>query len=320
MKNTIYISLFLFIASCSKLDLDRVSKVTTDDIQSDATSISIQGTVVDITDGGGLSYGHCWSPDQSPDLNDAHTLNENGEAGVSYTSSLDGLIYNTVYYVRSYTRSASDTTYGETKTFSISSTEGISVSLNDFSILSETAISLLAQITGLGSLKAQDYGICWSHNSNPGINDMVLNQSLIDKDTVQSFVIDNLIQDTSYYFRAFLNLDGNEILYSNEVSIVISDLDVLTGDYTVNGNAVTIEGDILSLGVLPVTDHGHCWSYETNSPTLNDNVLSNGPNPQVGGYDNTIDLIPDNTVTYFYRAYAVKENQIVYGEIKSFTL
>ena len=321
MKIAFYISLLFFIVSCSKLDIKRVSKITTDEAEISNTAVSLSGTVIDLSSSSGIAYGHCWNTSGAPSLADAHTEFLNAESGISYTSILDDLEYNTTYYVRAYTRGESDTTYGEVKTIIISSTDGIQLNLTNLTILSESELEVNAEFSGMGSLKANNHGICWSNTVSPTIDDNYLSYEELNEDTSLTIGLNSLIQDTNYYFRAFLDLGDGVLLYSNELNILISDLKVITGNHNTGTNSVVVEGEIISLGVLPVTDHGHCWSYNTSNPSLNDNVLSIGANATIGTFENSIPLIQDqgNVITYYYRAYAVKENQIVYGEIKSFT-
>ena len=86
--------------------------------------------------------------------------------------------------------------------------------------------------------------------------------------------LNNLEQETNYYLRTYAKFDDNTIIYSNEINVNIDDLNIVTGSYSQTGNSVAITGDIINVGVLPITDHGHCWSYSTSNPTINDNLIS----------------------------------------------
>ena len=66
-----------------------------------------------VTDDGGLTVtarGVCWSTNQNPTIMDSHTTNGSGIG--NFTSSMTGLMPNTVYYVRAYATNSNITIYG----------------------------------------------------------------------------------------------------------------------------------------------------------------------------------------------------------------
>lgn len=92
--------------------------VITNDVTDITTTSAICGGYV--TDDGGLtvtSRGVCWSTNQNPTTNDAHSNDGSGIG--SYTSQLTSLSDNTTYYVRAYAINSIGTSYGEQKTFKI---------------------------------------------------------------------------------------------------------------------------------------------------------------------------------------------------------
>ena len=73
------------------------------------------GTVT--SDGGATvtARGVCWSTSSNPTINDSHTSDGPGD-GV-FTSSITGLLQNTLYYVRAYATNSAGTAYGNEVTF-----------------------------------------------------------------------------------------------------------------------------------------------------------------------------------------------------------
>ncbi|MES2849436.1 MAG: gliding motility-associated C-terminal domain-containing protein [Bacteroidota bacterium] len=70
------------------------------------------------TDSGGVAVtarGVCWSTSPVPTLSDPRT--SDGQFAIDYTSTLTGLLPNTLYYVRAYAINAVDTGYGNIDTF-----------------------------------------------------------------------------------------------------------------------------------------------------------------------------------------------------------
>jgi len=323
MKNLIYILFFFILSffSCSKLDIDRVNIVSSDELLVNSNSVSAIGNIVDINSQGIDSYGHCWSTTNSPTINDSKSELIGAEPGNSFTTNLDGLLFNTTYYLRSYSTNNSETIYSPEESFKITDPSSIQISISSSTIIDENTIEFETSITGLNSLKALELGICWDSTSLPNINSNKIYDEEILYDTNINFSIGNLSQETPYYFRLYLILDENTVLYSNEIQLTIDQLNIITGSYSQTGQSVTVIGDITSIGALPIIDHGHCWSYTNPNPIINDNLLSKGPTSSTGQFFNSINLISGNPITYYYRAYAIKQNSvIVYGNVQSFTL
>ena len=118
------------------------------------------------TCGGNVTYagntnvtarGVCWSTSQNPTVNDSHTTNGTG-AG-NYTSSMTGLMPNTVYYVRAYATNCAGTVYGEQKMFTATCSP-ISVSITGPMSFCEGNTGMLAVETG-----AQSPQYHWSDGS-----------------------------------------------------------------------------------------------------------------------------------------------------------
>ena len=90
--------------------------VTTDSITAvTSTSATCGGNVTN--DGGAevTARGVCWSTQQNPTLDDAHTADGSGTG--AFTSSITDLAPNTTYYVRAYATNSEGTEYGNEKVF-----------------------------------------------------------------------------------------------------------------------------------------------------------------------------------------------------------
>ena len=74
-KKTIFFSLciLLILFSCKKVELNRINKVTTDDVSVLNTDVNAKGTIIDISKEGIAKYGHCWSTNAIPTINDFKT-------------------------------------------------------------------------------------------------------------------------------------------------------------------------------------------------------------------------------------------------------
>lgn len=131
------IFIFLFFSSCNKDELkwnlvrknpydgneitttilndgNELSTATLDDITD--TTCDISGEIISISNIIN-SYGHCWSINPTPTVNDSTTnLGTINSIGV-FSSKLKNLTPNTTYYVRSYATNTYGTSYGNQVTF-----------------------------------------------------------------------------------------------------------------------------------------------------------------------------------------------------------
>ena len=74
-----------------------------------------------------------------------------------------------------------------------------------------------------------------------------------------------------------------------------------------------------TLGNVPVTQYGFCWSKNPN-PTVDnekiDKVIAN--TVEIGTFKDTVWVDIEENVTYYVRAYVITENGVAYGEQSSF--
>ena len=77
------------------------------------------------------------------------------------------------------------------------------------------------------------------------------------------------------------------------------------------------QGRIIDMGDKGIIQHGFCWS-STKNPTTGDNKNQLGAKTSKGSFSAHLTGLSDGT-KYYVRAYAQNENNIVYGDQKSFT-
>lgn len=128
---------------------------------------------------------------------------------------------------------------------------------------------------------------------------------------------DNLLNNTSYYYQAYVTLQG-KVTYTGEVkSLVTTNAKVTTKTATGTMMKATLGGDITD---YPTGKGVSCGVVLAVSPEVED--VRAGlivANPEVSG-DFTIEqagLLPNKT--YYYAAYLNLGSGIVYGDVESFT-
>lgn len=319
MKFIKYIFLFLVFVvcySCKKNEIKHITKVQTEEFSLSFNSVFFKGLIVDIDNFGIRNHGHCWtSLNSNPTIFDNKTeLGTVSEPGV-FSSEIKNLSANTTYYFRAYATDGSIVTYGEVKSFNTSLLGNINISTSAASILNESSATIDGSITGLGSVNIIDYGHCWAKTNNPTIANNHTSNGLLQTDNNFKSTISSLSLESNYFIRAYAKFDNNTIIYSSEVNLYIPDLKIKTDTVTVpTGNNAIFQGSITSLGVYPITDHGHCWSYLTSNPNINNNKLSLGAINSTGKFFSNLTLTP--SYTYYYRAYVIANGSIKYGAVK----
>jgi hypothetical protein len=308
--------LFLTIFSCKRIDLDRIAKVQTNEFIIKEGYITLIGTIVDVPENGLIDYGHCISLTANPTLKDLVFSNGESKEQKEFVTSIANLLADKTYYYAAYAITNSDTLYGEIKSFNTNDYNSIAITTTNPTITGNSNLSVDGSITGLGSLNAIDYGHCWNTASNPTINNYKNNLGTLNSDINYVSDIANVPLDIKYYIKSYVKLSDQTILYGNEQSIVIPDLHLTTDTFNLPvPNTATLQGTIISTGINPIIDHGHCYSTTTSNPNINNQKLSLGSINTAGTFFTTLPSITNGT-TYYYRSYAISGNSVKYGKVK----
>ncbi len=253
--------------------------------------------------------GVCWSTHPDPTLSDNYTADGTG-AG-SFSSNLNGLISNTVYYLRAYAVNASGTYFGNQLMFTI----GLMVSTLPVSDITQTSVIGGGEITVGGNAQVTERGFCWSVIPNPTIDDYRM--SFGSGAGMFTGQITALPSGISWYLKAWAK-NAAGVYYGNQVtfntlpsfaSITTQPVTMITTNSANSGGSVTLTNG----GV--VTARGICWSTNPG-PTLAGRHTSDGSGS--GTFTSHMDSLNPAT-TYYIRAYAVSASGIGYGNEISFT-
>ncbi len=111
LRTCLILQIFLFATSCNKSEPTALPTVSTIAITNITQTTATGGG--DVTSNGGLVVtvrGICYSTSHNPDISGTKTLESAGIG--TFTSNLNGLTPNTVYYVRAYATNSLGTSYG----------------------------------------------------------------------------------------------------------------------------------------------------------------------------------------------------------------
>ncbi|GGZ77018.1 T9SS type A sorting domain-containing protein [Algibacter mikhailovii] len=173
----------------------------------------------------------------------------------------------------------------------------------------------VGEIIDIGDSNLINKGFCWSINPNPTISDV----NSVNKQNVSVFSVNlsDLKSNTTYYARAFAT-NNFGVSYGNEISFLAPEglPQIITDSFTnLTAISVRLNGEVTDEGTNNFIKRGICWSNTTFTPTIDNDNLENAG----GKGDFFIDvtsLFPNTT--YYYRAYAINDLGITYGESLTF--
>lgn len=292
---------------------DGMPTVTTADITDITSSTAKSGG--NVTNNGGFNVtarGVCWNTMGSPDLNDMHTTNGNGNG--AFTSNIIGLSLGITYYVRAYATNQQGTSYGAEMTFTTPSGNVTITFLQPTNVTASSA-TCTAEITDDGGAPIAFRGFCWSTSQYPTSDGNHVELGMGSGSFYST--ITGLQPSTTYYIRAYA-VNGAGTHYSTQQTITTtSGLPTLTTTPVSNITATSAQsgGNITSDGGFSITARGICWNTMGN-PGLNGSHTTNGTG--TGTFTaNLTNLTPGTT--YHVRAYATNSTGTVYGNEQIFT-
>lgn len=297
---------------------DGLPVVKTTTATSTATTISMQGEVIETWGYNVTERGFVYSQQNAQPTTDDLKVNAGKGTGV-FNFTIQNLEPESQYYLRAYAINENGTSYGNT--IRVMTTDGkASVSLGTITDITAQSASSLISVTKLGGASnLQSCGLCWSTDANPTINDSIVEANGKQLNTNYTCIMSKLIPNTTYYVRAYATTDV-ATNYSAQKSFKTKDglptvetLDVgenLTITSAISGGNITDDGG------FPITERGVCWSTFPY-PTTSDNKTSDGTGS--GYYSSTITGLNLQSTTYYIRAYATNINGTVYGEQDTIT-
>ena len=302
---------------CNQLNPTTRPYLTTDSVTAITQTTAKCGGIITY-DGGApvTARGVCWNTSQSPTITNDTTLNGNGIG--SFTSSITGLIPDTVYFVRAFAINSAGTAYGNERIFVTLAATGIpTLTTVQVTNITQTIATSGGTITSAGTQPVTARGVCWNTTPNP----TTANSKTTDGSGTGGFTssITGLIANTTYYVRAYATNSvgtayGNQQTFS---TLTIQGVPALTTVQVINitQTTATCGGTITSDGGSPVTARGVCWNTLPN-PTTANSKTSDGSG--TGGFTSSITGLTANT-TYYVRAYATNSVGSAYGNQQTFS-
>jgi len=297
-----------------------IPSLTTKSVSGISSNLAGSGGVIS-TDGGSAitAKGVCWSVNPTPTVANSKTTDGTGAA--SYNSTMTGLNYLTLYYVRAYATNGLGTVYGNEVSFTTTDLAGPGPTVpvlgtSTSTITSGSTASSGGYVSSDGNSTVTMRGVCWSTSANPTL----ANNYSTDGGTGIGYFTSAITGlsgcGTVYYIRAYAtNITGTGYGNQNTVSTgLLSSL--TTNDVTSISYYTAVSGGSISdNGGCPITQKGVCWNY-TTGPTIGNPHTSEGAGNSA--FVSNITGLFANW-TYYVRAYTTNIVGTTYGPEKVFT-
>ena len=294
------------------------SVYTIDPTNISATKLKARGRI-DSNGGESLtSYGFVLSTNENPTLNNEKIEVGNSDFNGEYSFDITGLNPSTNYYIRSYATNVVTTAYGDQKL--VTTLDGTpEVETSEISSYSANSVIIKGKIIDNANEEIISYGIVYSTELNPTIDDNKAEANTINSSGTFSVEIDQLLPSTKYYLRSYLT-NAVDTGYGQILSFTTLDglASVATKEAkNITYNSATIYGNYISEGASSTSEIGFVVGSNSNIDISSGNNYNIDVN-QTGEFSTEISELNELT-QYFYKAYAKNDYGYSYGESKSFT-
>lgn len=256
----------------------------------------------------------------SSDMHDARRYGSEIPTGDKvFTVTVPQLNAGTTYYYR-YLVLVSDKTFTmDLDHFTTSNVILPSVETLDVTDITGESAVLSGIILDDFGINVMEYGFCWASHDMPDMNDSV---AVCRTGTdVFSTRIQGLQPSTDYYVRAFAK-NVNGVAYGESKSFQTGILLTAPVVNTLNAhlltpNSVSCDIEVVSDGGSDVVERGVCYGTNDQQLTVNNEHLA-AETIGIGEFSIVVENLGTGK-TYFFRAYAINDKGVGYGEILSVT-
>lgn len=307
-----------------------ISAINDDNAQASAAISNNGGEGETITERGFVVS--TWS---TPTVDDGNSLKfVSKDEAESFTATLNGLSYNTLYNIRAYATNSVGTGYSSMLSFETGSST--TATIGELKCVKKEAYSLSFEfeITSTGGAELDKYGLLWKKSDDSG--DYQEATGIRNGNTITA-TLTGLTENSNYYVRGYVHNKNGDSYTSYYQSFYTEKLPPSAGDnplpgdndgiklpsvsYTNVSNIHTtyarIRASIQNDGGAPILEKGFCWILATEGePTVENSkiVITTEGNDM----EYLLEGLSPNT-SYRVRAYARNEKGISYGSSHYFT-
>jgi hypothetical protein len=289
------------------------------------TEATLESEVVSDGNGTLTERGLCWSATGTPTISDLHLPDAQHTLG-QYTTRIQNLTAGRTYYCRAYAINEAGIAYSNMVTLeTLPKDEPPQVLTYPANNVTDVDADISGSVISEGTQPVTSRGfVISSTNSSPQIggNDVsvYINSGTGLGSFIQSF--NNLQPATTYYYAAFAisrvaTVYGAIMSFTTkgsmvELPTVITD----TVPRNITHSGATLGGTVVTNGGGHISERGICLVAGENEPTINDIRIADSV-ANLGTYFVDATGLVANT-NYLYRAYAINEAGVGYGETGKF--
>ncbi len=267
--------------------------------------------------------GFCYSKTGEPNVSSNKVIVYGSGTG-AYNTTVNGLEYQTTYYVKAYAIQNGQPVYGNTVQFA-TSWNAVQVSTSAVTSIESTSATFNGMIGNAGSPAYTERGFCysdWASMPTTTHNKVVVNGVGVTGNFNKN--VTGLSDGTLYYVRAYAIQNG-EVVYGESVSFTTNEQPVvytnevsgLTASEWPVTWSVTFNGYVSSVGSPAYVERGFCYNIYNDPTYLNNKVPVSGNG--VGTFSKTVSGLSSDHI-YYVRAYVkTSAGQYVYGQTVSFS-
>ena len=295
------------------LDLPQITTQEVSNIT--ATSVVGHANLFNTGSPKATSYGFCWGTSPGVSVYDNKTNNGAATQTTEFSTTINGLLPGTKYYIRAYALNSAGVAYGFERMFT--TLKAPTVSTQEVTLITSESAKANGKIDDLGVPNPTSYGFCWSTFSNPKLTNNLTDNGSTSSAHSYSSTITGLNPGTKYYVRAYATNSVGTV-YANIVSFTTYKLPTVSTQAVTNiePTSATGHGKLSDLGIPEPTSYGVCWSLFTN-PTINNSKSSGSAINSVGSFNAPITGLLTGNI-YYVRAYATNAAGTVYGDEVTF--
>jgi len=275
----------------------------------------------EITNAGTPAYterGFVYDTQSTPTVSDCiNKLSSPVTSDKKFSGDIEGLTPTQRYYVRSYIIQNDAIIYGNIVSFTTSQ-QTTTLSTSAVTQIGATTATFNAQILDIGTPAYTERGFCYSKSSSPTIAD---NRKQASGSGTGDFSLSvtNLEYPVTYYVRAYVIQSGAPI-YGNIVTFATQSTPVGVNTYAATettSSSALLNASIVQTGIPVYSEKGFCVSSDSYNPTIEDTKIVVG-GTESGNFSARLNGLNYNKC-YYFRAYAIQNDSVVYGKVLDFT-
>lgn len=293
------------------LTTQQVSNVT-------SNSVTFNGTIVNPGLPPYTERGFVYATSPQPTLNNGNKITSAVNSQSTFSATVSGLHSDLTYYVRAYAKNTVGPAYGNDVIFSTDDVP-TAISTSAATNIGNNSARLNGTITVAGVPAYTEKGFCYGKTNNPTISNNKV--EVYGSGTGDYYYnLSGLEYQTRYYVRAYAIQKGVPV-YGATIDFTTSwsGVQVNTSAVTeVEAISATFNGMITNAGSPAYTERGFCYSDWSNAPTVSHNKIVANGSGTTGNFSKKVTGLSSGE-TYYVRAYAIQNGEIVYGSVVNFT-